>query len=257
MNNTEGIQALVKRGSSTAKNGFRNEKDVIRKFNNWQTDEDARKWLKIMNYDLDKIEKVEAVKITGSHKADVQVKVKIYLKNALSAENISIKLVSNPQGFNQIDKRWIDKYSELWAIPEDIATTLKYFTGELTPTHDNIKDNRRMYFNEMPIEIQKRIKKFFEKNKIMIIADILKGRDRLAADWMLIYQKPLSIWTLLPISVVMNYYGSGNIEITPDGNLKIGKIGMQRKGGDAGRPTANMLQFKINPCDIVRNLNNG
>jgi len=29
---------LVARGSRTAKNGFRNEKDVIDKFNNWKTD---------------------------------------------------------------------------------------------------------------------------------------------------------------------------------------------------------------------------
>jgi hypothetical protein len=26
---------------------------------------------------------------------------------------------------------------------------------------------------------------------------------------------------------------------------------MQRKGGDGGRATANMLQFKINPCEII------
>ena len=32
-----------------------------------------------------------------------------------------------------------------------------------------------------------------------------------------------------------------------DGNLRIGRITMQRKGGDAGRATAKMLQFKINP----------
>ena len=32
------------------------------------------------------------------------------------------------------------------------------------------------------------------------------------------------------------------------GSLKVGKITMQRKGGDAGRESAKMLQFKINPC---------
>ncbi len=33
-------------------------------------------------------------------------------------------------------------------------------------------------------------------------------------------------------------------------SLKIGSITMQRKGGDAGRPTSNMLQFKIKPCEL-------
>ena len=87
--------------------------------------------------------------------------------------------------------------------------------------------------------------------------DILKGRDKLAASWMLIYQKRTNIWTLLPISVVINYYGSGKVYISSRGSLKIGKIGMQRKGGDSGRDSAKTLQFKMNPCDIANNLNNG
>jgi hypothetical protein len=28
----------------------------------------------------------------------------------------------------------------------------------------------------------------------------------------------------------------------------MGKITIQRKGGDAGKDTVNMLQFKFNPC---------
>ncbi len=107
------IDELVLRGSATAKGGFSNEDDVVRKFNDWRNDTDAQDWLKIMEYNLDEIEKVEAVKVTGSHKTDVQVKIKIFLKNVIEAENISIKLVSNPQGFNQIDKRWVSKYKEL------------------------------------------------------------------------------------------------------------------------------------------------
>ena len=43
---------LVKLGSKTAKNGFNNEKDVIRKFNSWITDEDAQNWLIAMGYKI-------------------------------------------------------------------------------------------------------------------------------------------------------------------------------------------------------------
>jgi hypothetical protein len=50
----------------------------------------------------------------------------------------------------------------------------------------------------------------------------------------------------------MNIFGSGEVLITKQGNLKIGKIGMQRKGGDGGRETAKMLQFKINPVELLK-----
>jgi len=246
------IDELVKRGSDTAKGGFRNEDDVVNKFNNWKSDLDAQDWLRIMEYKLDEIEKIEAVKITGSHKADVQVKIKIFLKDVIAAENISIKLVSNPQGFNQVDKRWVSKYEELWAIPKNIVNTLKLFTGEIPPIYKNTKDSRRMFFNEMNSKTQKDVVEFFEQNKIMVISDILKGRDKMAASWMLIYQKPTNLWTLLPISVVMNFFANGDVKITNLGSLKIGRVTMQRKGGDGGRDTAKMLQFKINPCEIVQ-----
>lgn len=251
MPQTDNTKELVRRGSSTAKNGFRNEADVVRKFNQWKTDEDAREWLRIMGYDLEEIERVEAVKITGSHKADVQVKIKIYFKDVIAAENLSVKLVSNPQGFNQIDKRWVDKYAELWKMPAKVARTLKLFTGEIKPKKQGLRDPRRTFLDEMDEEERRVIVDFFSKNKILVVVDVLKGRDKLAASWMLIYLKPSNFWALLPISVVMNFYGNGPIRITNQGSLKIGRIGLQRKGGDAGRPTATMLQFKINPAEII------
>ena len=49
---------------------------------------------------------------------------------------------------------------------------------------------------------------------------------------------------------MIRFYGEGPIVITRAGSLKIGRITMQRKGGDNGRESANMLQFKINPVDL-------
>ena len=57
-------------------------------------------------------------------------------------------------------------------------------------------------------------------------------------------------WILKPMNFCMNYFGNGDIEITNRGNFKIGRITMQRKGGDGGRDTAKMLQFKINPAEL-------
>ena len=54
-------------------------------------------------------------------------------------------------------------------------------------------------------------------------------------------------WILKPINFCLNLFGNGHVIITSKGSIKIGNITVQRKGGDGGRKTANMLQFKINP----------
>src|SRR3989338_10932267 len=120
-------------GSETAKGGFRNEDDIIEKFNNWKNDPVAQNWLIAMGYAIEEIEYVKAVKVGGNFKTDVQVQVTIKLKEAIDAENLSVKLVSNSQGFNQIDKREISKYVEMWNIPNDIELILKLFTGKIEP----------------------------------------------------------------------------------------------------------------------------
>ena len=147
---------LVLLGSNTAKAGFRNEDDIVKKFKNWKNDFDSQEWLQIMNYELKKIEKIEAIKLSRK-KADIQVQIKIYLKEAISAENISIKLVSNPQGYNQIDKRKVDKYVEMWNIPNDVSTILKLFTGETISEIGNLRDKRRMFFDEMTEDKRKKV----------------------------------------------------------------------------------------------------
>ncbi len=242
---------LIKLGSETAKGGFRNEDDIVAKFNDWENDEDAQKWLGIMGYSIDEIEKVEAVKLHG-YKTDVQVQITIYMKKAIAAENLSVKLVSNPQGFNQVDKRWVDSYAEMWNVPKDIVKLLKLFTGEIKPIKSGLRDPRRMFFDEMSESNQRKVVDFFAKNKILVVSDILKGRGKFSAGWMLValITKNKSRWVLKSINHAMNVFADGEVRITPQGGLKIGKIGMQRKGGDAGRPTSNMLQFKINPVKL-------
>ncbi|MBU2580038.1 type II restriction endonuclease [Patescibacteria group bacterium] len=243
---------LIKRGSKTAKDGFRNEKDVIDKFNDWEKDKTAQKWLEAMDYNINDIEYVKASKIRGSYKADVQVQIQISikLKSQIDVQNLQVKLVSNHNsGGNQVDKRWIGKYIELWNIPADIAKLLKLFTGETKPRKKGLKDLRRMFLPEMNENDQNKIVKFFEDNKILVVSDLLKGRGKFSADWMLVISKDdiQEKWVLKSINEAMNIFGEGPVKIASKGSLKIGKIGMQRKGGDNGRASANMLQFKINP----------
>ena len=244
-------EQLIKLGSQTAKSGFQNEDDVVKKFNNWKTDEDAQKWLQIMDYNLREIEYIKAVKIPG-YKTDVQVQVTIKLKIEIDVENLQVKLVSNERGFNQIDKRWINVYIKMWDIPNNIAKLLKYFTGEIPPYRLDTKDSRRMFANEFSLEEQQLLLDFIKNNKCLIINDILKGRGKFAAEWMLVIQKVSknSRWVLRSMNYVINYFGNGEVLITNRGSIKIKRITIQRKGGDGGRDTAKMLQFKINPAEL-------
>ncbi|MBT0822206.1 MULTISPECIES: type II restriction endonuclease [Campylobacter] len=241
-------------GSQTAKNGFKNEYFVISVFNNWKKDNLAKSWLEEMGYDFKSIQDVKAEKIKGSFKSDVQVVilVQIRLQNLQDVQNLQVKLVSNPQGFNQIDKRWLIKYNELWNFPQDVFEILQYFVGEKTPKISNPRDERRMFLTEFSETEQLKVVNFFSQNQPLIVNDILKGRGQFSSEWFLVIlqcdEKNMQ-WRLKPINEVINFY-SGEVRITKQGSLKIGKITMQRKGGDGGRETANMLQFKINPCEI-------
>ncbi len=253
--NVNSIDLMLK-GSKTARDGFKNEEFVINEFNNWINSNLAKNWLQKMNYQLDDIKSVKAEKVTGSFKTDVQVEIiiRIKLKNLVDIQNLQVKLVSNPKGFNQIDKRWLKAYNEMWDIPSSTYELLRYFTGELSPKISNPKDRRRMFLTEFTKEEQQEILNFFKQNKTMIVSDILKGRGKFATEWMLVILKIDSEikWALEPINYVMNFFGNGDISITPRGSISIGKITIQRKGGDNGRPTANMLQFKINPAELIQ-----
>ncbi|MDR0789353.1 MAG: hypothetical protein LBO06_01005 [Bacteroidales bacterium] len=244
---------LVQRGSQTAKDGFRNEDDIVIKFNNWQKDNEAKLWLEYMGYKLEDIEYVKVIKVAKA-KTDVQVQITIKLKKIIDAQNIQVKLVSNNSGFNQIDKRWVDNYVELWNIPNDVSSLLKQYTGETKPTF-NTKDKRRAFANEFNDQEQMKLIKWIKNNQSLIVSDILKGRGQLAAEWMLVVQKANSTtkWILNSMNYCLNFFGNGDVVITGRGSIRIGQITMQRKGGDGGRDTANMLQFKINPALLFKN----
>lgn len=250
------MKDLVKIGSETAKGGFANEDRIAEKFNNWKQDNEAKKWLKIMDYKLDEIKEVKAIRIHG-YKTDVNIKIIVFMEEATSVQNLSIKKANDDADYNQADKRWVDKYKEMWGLPEGVTNTLKKFTGEIKPTKsDEVRDKRRFFLDELPEREKENLINFFKKNKIKIIADIIKGSGKFAADWVLVTKynkrKDETTWILRDVNSAMNVFGNGEVIMSPRGSLYIGRITMQRKGGDAGRKTANMLQFKIKPCDLFK-----
>lgn len=248
--------SLAEAGSQTAKRGFANEDFVRDEFNNWRISKLAQDWLVAMHYSLNEIEYVHAEKLHG-YKTDVQVQVMVMikLKHLTDIQNIQVKLVSNKNaGFNQIDKRWVDKYADLWSMPDNIVRILKHYTGELPPYRSDTRDGRRMFMDEMTTQEQHELLNFLQDNRILIVSDIIKGRGEFHAEWILVILNTGQEleWSLEPINIAMNYFGNGDITITTKGNVKIGHITMQRKGGDGGRSTANMLQFKANPLELLQ-----
>jgi len=47
----------------------------------------------------------------------------------------------------------------------------------------------------------------------------------------------------------MDFFGAGEVKLSPRGSLSIGEITMQRKGGT---PDPTKLQFKIKPCELFK-----
>lgn len=206
-----------------------------------------------MWYDLSKIEYVKAVKIKGSYKADlqVQIKISIKLKDVIDVQNISVKLVSNASGFNQIDKRRLRQYNELRSIPDNVYKLLQYFSGEIKPYKKNTRDKRRMFMTEFTEAEQNIVLDFFRANQLTIVSDILKGRGEFSAEWMLVVRKNWGYDRVLKsINEAMNFYGNWDVSISPRWSIDIWRIGVQRKWGDNWRKTACMLQFKIDPTEL-------
>ncbi len=244
-------------GHDIAVGGFKNEQDVCNKLNNWKKDKDAQEWLGLMMYDLSEIEYVRAEKIgMKGYKSDVNVIISVTIakKKLTSVENIQVKLVSNSQGFNQVDKRKVDKYIKNWHISDDLAKLLMYYDGELKPYREGTRQENRMFFDEFTEEEQKKILDFFQKNLIMIISDVIRGRGRFAAEWTLVINTSDGYkWKLLAVNEAIGIYaGDMKAEYTKQGNIRLGNIKLQRKGGDNGADTANMLQFKSNPMILFK-----
>ncbi|MBI5188305.1 MAG: hypothetical protein HZA07_04450, partial [Nitrospirae bacterium] len=175
-------------GSQTAKGGFANEKAICNKFNNWKKDNEAQRWFKIMGYDTKEIDSVEAIhiptrikktdierfslredfaEIMRFKKADAQLRIKIVIGDIVKIENLSLKKVTirkdkPTSGFNQIDKRWVDSYQQIWSFDNNVTLGLKLFAGEIKPpkeivTKVKLRDKRRVYLDEMPKHLSDKI----------------------------------------------------------------------------------------------------
>jgi hypothetical protein len=231
-------------GARGARGGFAHERQVAQEFNNWQRPSLAQNWLQIIGIDLKEIKRVEAERLTGHIKTDVQVKV-ILKTGLVQMCNISCK----KGGGNQIDKRWVDEYASGFGFSETTRDALKKFTGEAgyTPVellakgkisqskYDSLKDKRRFAFPELEAYEQQTILTEFQRNKMAIIQFLLQGSGENAPQWF------MKGYQLLPMKEAIRLAAADCQVVPTRSGFRIGDIKAQRKGGT---PDPTKLQFK-------------
>ena len=243
--------------SETARSGFRNEEWVVRQFNNYPASSYAKGWLKKMGYDASRIEHLcgqTTLKMGYNNKADVL----LLIEN--NVEWVSVKKFV--ASFNQIDKRWVDQYANDLDMPDLVSNTLKKFCGQeghrpcdllSNDELDKVASKHRFTMNEVSNDERDAVIKFLDKHKKRIARYIVSGVGKASAKWMLVveYNKDdvPTRSAIIPIDDVVNHC-IGSPTITPRGNIKYGGLTIQRKGGDGGAKTAQMLQFKFSPKEI-------
>lgn len=114
-----------------------------------------------MGYDIKKLDSVKAIQVPTKikksdlskfvvseekygqfvrfKKADAQIRIIIKIGNILKIENLSLKKANSDADYNQIDKRTVADYQEMWKFDDEIAFWLKLFTGELTSKNTQVK----------------------------------------------------------------------------------------------------------------------
>ena len=239
--------------SKAALGGFKNEDWVVSEFNNYKRSYWAKRWLVAMQHDPDRIGSLCAQttrRMGFFNKADVLVLIDSQV------EWISVKKFT--ASFNQIDKRWTDEYAKKWNIPPDVVKVLKMYCGEKghrpedllgEAQLESVSDKRRFRMNEMPLAKRERVLSFLNENRRKIVKSVVGGSGRASARWMLIVEEENGgprRSAIMPIGRVIRHC-TGEAAITDRGNLKLGELTIQRKGGDSGKETAQMLQFKFSP----------
>ena len=114
---------------------------------------------------------------------------------------------------------------------------------------EQISDKRRFNTNELSEVQREQLLDFLNENRKNIVKDAVGGNGKASAKWMLLIEEKDGSphrSALLPIDRVIEHC-IGGASITDRGNIKLGELTIQRKGGDAGKHTAQMLQFKFSP----------
>lgn len=249
-------------GSRTAKGGFENEQDVVDQLNAWvphtsdrkaaSTGSEVDRWLVAMGHVPSSVRKIIATNPPGTDKRDIEVKT-FTGKRSLRKHLVSIKLLSSSRssGTNQVQRKKVDIFVSQWSVPDDVAELLRLYTGKLAPSaarQPKPSDPRRVKANEFTSEEQQKVINWLTMHKDEIIDALFRGTQPIyAPNFLLVVNKkaPISTSAMTPMTRAISLFGSGEVKVA-DTTFRIGKIIMQRKGGDSGGEGAKDLQFKCN-----------
>lgn len=192
--------------------------------------------------------------LAGRGKTDITVS----LSNNNKTVDLNISLKKYKANFNQIERRSVSSFGELYNAPKDVIRLLDLFVGNIDPINYNgkkTKSNKRMFLNEFSIGDQNKIIYFFQRIIRSLIKNLLVGFDKKNKPSILALstsETNFSACRLMTMDEAINkLIGDGKASITPRGSLKIGNITLQRKGGDNGAESANDLQWKFKPKDLA------
>ena len=129
--------------SQTALSGFRNEDWAVDQFNSHRGGSCGAEWLDAMGYqNFSRVCAQTTRKMGFYNKADVLVLVDG------NVEWISVKKFI--ASFNQVDKRWVDVFADLWKMPDAVTDSLRMYCGEegyrpgdVCKTISSLRDPRR------------------------------------------------------------------------------------------------------------------
>lgn len=246
---------LISAQSAAAHRGLKAETELINSINN-QSDECA--WIVEECCETSGYGNFGARKPSNKEKPDVVLFDK---KNEeLSTKGISIKTYKPKVSFGQANRGTVETYVKDLGIPKNVAETLLAFTHK-TQTGD------RVMLNQNSKSSQTELLEFFTQFQKQIISHILRGKDlsALKADWLLFHEATdeswkmnvgdKRFWKLYPMEEIIECSLRKKPTINENGNLILGiGLTMQRKGGDGGKNSANDLQFKIDPVEIISEL---
>jgi len=118
---------------------------------------------------------------------------------------------------------------------------------------------RRLRFTQMDDILREAVKRYFRAEKKKIVEDVLCGDEAYLLVFLVVKREnDLVHYYIIRRREVVEIYSSGDIRFTRAGNLMLGEVVLQRKGGDhevrgVWRDiAANQLQFKIRPSLAIR-----
>lgn len=255
--------------SKAARRGFKAEKRLINAIN--REDELGKKL-------IEAIEIFQGLKFKSCSASKGPPRMKTDI--AISCDNrsilISAKEFDVKANYNHVERHYLNYYAQKWSMPRDVFLGLKQFVGEvdedgnpisteslqreaeeLGTTPGKLSKKRRTFINQLPQKTRNTIKQFFKLNKKKILRDIFIDDEDIKFFIVIKREGSRVYYYILPTKDVLDIYGSGDIAITPRGSLQMGKVVIQRKGGDHRTPfgrvdiVASQLQFKIRPSECI------